>query len=295
MSDPWGTGTYALWSRSFVDMTSEQRRKQARVVEDLGFRALWIPGEMRTGSEVLDICDELLAATDELGVATGILNLWLSDSDQVAAWAQVARTKYPGRHRLGIGAGHEPAVKATGIGWRSPMEMMGHYLDSLTGGSAPVPPGELILGALGPRMLALSRERAGGAHPYLVSAELTRRAREILGRDAFLAPEVKVVLDADADRSRDVARSALRASLTLPNYRRSLKRLGFGEEDWQAGASDRLVDEVVVWGDDEAIRRKIQGYFDAGADQVCVHLVGTDGIDPGPGAWKAIAEILALP
>jgi probable F420-dependent oxidoreductase len=95
----------------------------------------------------------------------------------------------------------------------------------------------------------------------------------------LLAPEQMVVLDTDADRARGVARDALRIYLPgLPNYVNNLRRLGFTDDDFAAPLSDRIVDAVVAWGDEDAIRARVQAHHDAGADHVCVQIL--PGADP---------------
>jgi hypothetical protein len=60
-------------------------------------------------------------------------------------------------------------------------------------------------------------------------------------------------------------------AMTLPSYRENLKWLGFGDEDFDNGYSDRLIDAIVAWGDEHAIRRRIEAHFAAGADHVCIY------------------------
>jgi alkanesulfonate monooxygenase SsuD/methylene tetrahydromethanopterin reductase-like flavin-dependent oxidoreductase (luciferase family) len=66
--------------------------------------------------------------------------------------------------------------------------------------------------------------------------------------------------------------------LALPNYCRNLARFGFGEKDIAAGGSDRLVDAVVAWGDEERIAARIREHHDAGADHVCIQPLDPDGL-----------------
>jgi probable F420-dependent oxidoreductase len=140
-------------------------------------------------------------------------------------------------------------------------------------------------------MLALARDRTAGAHPYLVTAEHTRWAREVLGTGPLLAPEVKVVLDDDPDRARAIGRQHLAIYLTLPNYTNNLRRLGFDDKDLSEGGSDRLVDAVVIWGDRDEIAARVREHLDAGADHVCVQL-----LDDNPGlpraGWRELAALL---
>jgi len=155
-------------------------------------------------------------------------------------------------------------------------------------GSEVEPP--IVLAALRPKMLALSAELADGAHPYFVPPEHTARAREILGKGKLLAPEQKVLLQTDPAKARGVARAAMKIYAGLPNYQNNLRWLGFGDADFAGGCSDRLVDAIVAWGDEDAIRRRIQAHFDAGADHVCIQPLHPDGL---PIPHREVLELLA--
>ena len=69
----------------------------------------------------------------------------------------------------------------------------------------------------------------------------------------------------------------LAMGLTLPNYQRSLMRLGFEAKDFADGLSDRLVDAVVAIGEAEDIRRRLDAHAEAGADHVCIHPLHPEG------------------
>jgi alkanesulfonate monooxygenase SsuD/methylene tetrahydromethanopterin reductase-like flavin-dependent oxidoreductase (luciferase family) len=155
-----------------------------------------------------------------------------------------------------------------------------------------VPAGDRMLAALGPRMLELARDRAGAAHPYLVPPAHTALAREVLGPDSALAPEQAVLLDSDPFRGRERARSFVSDYLALPNYVRNLRRLGFTEDDFRGGGSDRLVDALVARGDEEAVARRVREHHDAGADHVCVYVIGGAGETLQLGAWRRLAPAL---
>jgi probable F420-dependent oxidoreductase len=144
---------------------------------------------------------------------------------------------------------------------------------------APEPPEKplTILAALGPRMLALSAELADGAHPYNVPPEHTAEARRILGPGKLLCPEVWVLLETDPEKARSAARQALAPYLKLDNYVNNWRRLGFGDDEMAGGGSDRFIDANVAWGAEEAIRRRIQEHWDAGADHVCIQSIHPDG------------------
>ena len=138
-----------------------------------------------------------------------------------------------------------------------------------------MPKNRRVVAALGPQVLKLSASRAAGAHPYLTTPEHTAQARELIGPDAFIAPEHKVVLTTDAEKARAVGRKALEIYLNLTNYLNSWKRLGFSDEDVAKPGSDRLVDAVVAYGTVDAIASRLKEHLDAGADHVPVQVLTT--------------------
>jgi probable F420-dependent oxidoreductase len=193
------------------------------------------------------------------------------------------RRDHGARFLLGIGIGHPQAVEE----YRRPLTTIRRYLDALD--ELGVPRDERILAALGPRMLELARDRTLGAHPYFVSVEHTRVAREILGPGAVLAPEQAVVLERDPERARALARTHVSRYLQLSNYTNNLLRTGFTEDDLRDGGSDRLVDGIVAWGDEAAIRARIDEHRAAGADHVCIQVIhGRAGELPLP-EWRALS------
>jgi probable F420-dependent oxidoreductase len=122
-------------------------------------------------------------------------------------------------------------------------------------------------------MLKLSARRSAGAHPYLTTPEHTATARELMGPDAFLAPEHKVVVTTDAEKARAVGRKALEIYLNLTNYLNNFKRLGFTDEDLARPGSDRFVDAVVAYGTTDAIAARLKEHLAAGADHVPVQVL----------------------
>src|SRR5436309_2522664 len=96
-----------------------------------------------------------------------------------------------------------------GIGIWSGELRYGDAAEVLDAASPTVPADRRVLAALGPKMLELARDRAGGAHPYLVTPEHTQVAREALGPGPLLLPEQHVVFETDAGRARAVAREGL--------------------------------------------------------------------------------------
>jgi probable F420-dependent oxidoreductase len=240
----------------------------AAELERLGFGTLWLGG---SPSGDLAIVEEILDATSTLTVATGIVNVWAEPAETVAASYHRIAAKHPDRFLLGIGASH----KLMNSQYEKPYSKLVSYVDELT--AAGVPKSGLALAALGPKVLQLSAERTAGAHPYLTTPEHTKQARDILGEGPLLAPEIAVVLSTDVAESRAIAREYLRLYLQLPNYTNNFLRLGFTEEDFADGGSDRLVDALLPQGGPDVVLAKVAEHHVAGADHVNIQVLTADG------------------
>src|SRR4051812_30993550 len=225
------TGT-GVWSPSLRHHPDRGAAADAAAeLESLGYAAIWLPGfGPRT---VFDAAGDLLRATSSVTVATGILSIWNADPQWVAAERAELHDAYDGRFLLGLGVSHARLVDRDEPGrYRRPLAQMRAYLDSLDAAAPTVLPEARVLAALGPKMLGLARERTLGAHPYLGTPEHTRIAREAVGPEKLVAPELGVVLERDAGRAREIARGFLDPYLGLPNYANNLRRLGFEDADF---------------------------------------------------------------
>lgn len=258
-------GSYGVWHAGAVSP------ELAVEIERLGYGALWL-GASPT-ADLSDV-DRLLDATETLVVATGIVNIWSAPADEVARSYQRIAARHADRFLLGVGVGHPEATTE----FTKPYEALNAYLDVLD--AAGVPKERLALAALGPRVLRLAAERTAGAHPYLVTPEHTRQAREILGAGVLLAPEQKVVLETNPGRARAAGTSTLRRYLGLTNYVSNLRRLGFTEDEVRGDGSDRLFDAVILHGETAQIAAGVRAHLEAGADHVCVQIVGTEDVLP---------------
>ena len=249
----------------------------ARAIEQLGFSALWF-GEAPGGKEAFSRAATLLAATETLVVATGIASIWGRDPLNTASAIRTVGEAFPGRFVAGLGISHPPAVAERGAQYGAPLRAMADHLDRMHAVEHRSPPPDepvpVLLGALRPGMLELARDRADGAHPYFVPVEHTRRARQILGPERLLAPELAVVLESDPIEARRLARLHTGSFyLTAPSYVANLRWLGFEDDDVAGDGSDALVDAVVAWGDEATIVARIREHLDAGADHVCLQPV----------------------
>ncbi|KHO23163.1 LLM class F420-dependent oxidoreductase [Mycolicibacterium setense] len=238
--------------------------QQLRDIEGLGYGAIWAGG---SPPAELEWIDPILAATSTLQLATGIVNIWSAAAGPVAESFHRIEAAYPGRFLLGIGVGHREAIGE----YRKPLDALTDYLDKLD--EYGVPRHRRVVAGLGPKVLQLSAARSAGAHPYLTTPEHTAQARELIGPDAFLAPEHKAVLTTDADKARAVGRKALDIYLGLTNYLNNFKRLGFTDEDLAKPGSDRFIDAVVAHGTVDEVAARLRQHVDAGADHVPVQVL----------------------
>lgn len=252
----------------------------AKRAEAWGYGALWMPEAL--GRESFSASAWLLANTSLMAIATGIANIYARDPYSAAAAQKGLNEQSGGRFLLGLGVSHIPLVEGLRKHtYGKPVATMRAYLQAMaTVDYKSVPPSsppKTVLAALGPKMLELAATHADGAHPYNVPPEHTEQARAILGAGKLLCVEQGVVLETDPAKARAVARQFLSLYLGLPNYVDNWRRLGFSDADFSGGGSDRLIDAVIAWGDEKAIRARIDQHWEAGADHVCVQALGAAG------------------
>ena len=283
-----GTG---IWSTSLRYGDAGEAATLAAELEALGYSALWIPD---IGGDLFGPLGNLLGATTTATIATGILIVWMHTPEEAAAEHARLHAEHGPRFLCGIGISHRPLIDhANEPGtYRKPLETMAVYLDGLDAAPTPLAPQDRVIAALGPKMLELARTRTAGTHPYLVTPELTHNARAGIGLDGLVASEQGVVLETAPTRAREIARQHLATYLNLPNYSNNWKRQGFTDSDLADGGSDRLVDALVVWGDEATIAARVQEHRDAGADHVCIQVL-TDNLGAFPAdQWRALAPAL---
>jgi probable F420-dependent oxidoreductase len=287
-------GRVGIWGRQLREADPGEIGEATVELEELGYGALWVPGGMEPNRQVFDDVDRLLRATRRTPVATGIVNTWLHEPDALTAEYQTLEAAHRGRFLLGVGISHRPLMDRVEAGrYDRPLAAMQRYLDGLDAQPSPVPPERRAIAALGPKMLAVSRDRTAGTHPYIVPPAHTRFARSILGPEPLLAPGVPVVLETDPHTARTLARSFLHNPYSrLPNYSNAWLRHGFTEADLADGGSDALVDGLVLWGDEATVADGVRAHHDAGADHVCLHVIDEDRARLPREQWRRLAPAL---
>ncbi len=276
-------GRIGVWIGAFSVAPAAEARPAAREIDELGYDTLWYSEGLGTRESFTNGA-VLLGATSRIRVASGIANIWGRDAVAAASAARVLADGFDDRFLLGLGVSHPRQVDPRGHRYEKPVARMSAYLDAMDddpfvspdGTGAARPPVPRVLAALRPPMLRLAAEKSLGALTYLVPVEHTRRARELMGPDALLIAEQKVLLASDPAEAHARARAAIAWYLDTPNYVDNLRSLGFSDADFEHGGSDALVDALVAVGDDEAVRARVQEHLDAGANQVAIQPLGDD-------------------
>jgi probable F420-dependent oxidoreductase len=266
-------GRVGAWTFTFDGRAPGMIAADVAAIEGMGFSALWMP-EGGASNDILTNLGWSLASSDRLTVASGIANISAREPEVLARGAAFLGEAYDERLVLGIGVGHEYTTIRRGMDWDRPLERMQRYLDVMDAEEL-ARPAPRVLAALGDGMLRIAATRALGAHSYFVPVSHTERARSVLGPDPVLVVELGVMPGAEAATARAWGRAWAESYLELPNYANNWRRLGFGDDDVARQGSDRLLDAAFVWGGSEAIAARVREHLDAGADHVCVQVIGT--------------------
>jgi probable F420-dependent oxidoreductase len=280
-------GRFGVWSAELRVGDPVALGAVAAELTDLGYATLWLPG--RT-NDLFDVADQYLRAAEHLVVASGVASIWNYGASSAATATARLTEQHGERFLLGLGVSHGPLVNdERSAPYRHPLALMEHYLDELDEAGPGTP---TVIAALGPRMLELTRRRSRGTHSYLVTPAHTALARQALGPDQIVAVCQTVTIESDPAQARSVLRGELSTYLRLPNYVNNWRRLGFGEDEFSDGGSDRLIDSLFVWGNAAAIAARLREHLDAGATHVCIKAVGGNGTDPPIEQWRMVAEAL---
>ena len=288
--------TVGIWTSAHELTLPTATSDVARTIESLGYAALWFPEAW--ARESLTSATLLLSATSRLHIATGITNIWGRDAVATVNAARTLNAAFNERFVLGLGVSHRPLVeRLRGQVYESPLQTMRRYLDAMDAAPMHAPEGQQpyprVIAALGPQMLLLGGELADGVHTYLVDVEHTAIARSHVG-DKFIAVEQAVVLGGDRDEFLRRAHTYLEFYTGLENYRANWRRMGFGDEDFVRGGSDRLCDAMVVHGDADAIVGAVDAHRAAGANHVCLQVLGEAANEAPLAEWRALASAFNL-
>lgn len=299
-----------------------------RYAEEKGFEAVW-QAESRLVRDAVVPMAAYAAVTDRIKVGSGVINNWTRNIGLLASTFLTLDDLAPNRVICGIGAWWDPLAKNVGIERRQPLLAMretvdllrrllnmervtyeGEFhqvndieLDVVHGRKEPrnVP---IMIGATGPKMLALAGEIADGVvlnycvpvayndtaiEQLAVGAERAGRSLDDIDRPQLVVCSV----DEDRERALDTSRELLTQYLAQqPHIARASEVsqdivdqiqsiLGWPathEQILQAKhlVPDDLVERITASGTPEDARRKVQEYVDHGATCPILYPVGGD-------------------
>ncbi|WET76532.1 TIGR03564 family F420-dependent LLM class oxidoreductase [Amycolatopsis sp. QT-25] len=249
-----------------ADLTAEAAKAKAR-----GYHSAWT-NQQPGGWDPIAVLAAMPDSPPELG--TAVVPTYPRHPVVMATEALTAQALTGGRFTLGIGPSHEWVMTGQfGLPYEAPARHTREYLevlrpllrgehvkysgrfftiDTQLAITAPEPP--VLVAALGPRMLEVTRELADGTiglwlQPRLVADYLVPR----LGDGARVVMSVPVSVTTDPDGVRENFARDLAIVNELPAYRAALDRGGL------SGPGD-----TVVAGDEEAVAAELRRYADAG-------------------------------
>ena len=294
-------GPAGVWS-NFDRLPAAEVVAFARAADAAGYDAFWT--QETAGRDPFALLGHLAAETSRIRLGVGIAVIYGRDAVSMRAGAATVHELSGGRMLLGLGASHRDTVsEVRGHEYRGPLTAMREYLAAYQAADyrGPQPHGAppVVLAALREKMLALAATQADGAFPYLVPQSYVAAARRRLDDAASTAGRPRpilvvsqaVLLEADADRARGAARRYLDRYLSLPNYLANLREAGFADEELERPGAERVVDALVAWGDESAVRARLLAILEAGADHVALIPLPAEGQH----ADRATMEALAPP
>jgi F420-dependent oxidoreductase-like protein len=237
--------------------TPEQIIRQAQRAEEDGFSSLWFTSGVGADPMVAMALAGRATATVELGTAimqTYACHPVLQASRSIAAATAIGT---PGRFTLGVGPSHEVFVEGMlGFSYDHPGQHTEEYVEvlapllrgervSVAGeefrvNAGPIPGAteagvQLLISALGPRLLRVAGTHADGTVLWLANARaiadhITPRIQKAARQAGRPTPRVvaglPVAVHDDVDEARAAAAEQFSIYASLPNYLRLLERGG---------------------------------------------------------------------
>jgi F420-dependent oxidoreductase-like protein len=272
------------------------------------------------GPDAMCLFAAAAARTSRIGLGTSIVPTFPRHPLALVQQALVVAALAPGRFRLGVGPSHRATIEGMyGLDFGRPLGHLREYVTVLKGalqagpfdhqgkhfrvrGSVAEPPGvPVMISALRPASYRLAGEVADGALAWICPLPYLRdRARPALLEGARAAGRTPpplvghcfVAVHDDVAAVRQTAHERLAYYARAPFYQEMFAQAGFPEAR-QGAMSDPMLDAVVVHGDEAAVRRQLEAYFQAGVDEVIasVLVVGDDRRASMERTMKAVAGL----
>jgi alkanesulfonate monooxygenase SsuD/methylene tetrahydromethanopterin reductase-like flavin-dependent oxidoreductase (luciferase family) len=243
--------------------TADRAIEQAEDAEKAGFHSLWYPGAVSGDPLVQMALAGRATTTIELG--TSVLQTYPCHPTLQATRIQSVAAAVGRPVTLGVGPSHQMVVEGLGLSYAHVGQDTEDYVRTLAGLLRDETP--LLLAALGPRLLRVAGELAGGTILWMANARAIESyvrphiSRAATGAGRAEPPRIvaglPVAVHDDVHEARAAGSEQFGMYGTLPNYQRILAR---GEIDSPA--------EAVIVGDEKAVTEQIGALFEAGATDV---------------------------
>jgi alkanesulfonate monooxygenase SsuD/methylene tetrahydromethanopterin reductase-like flavin-dependent oxidoreductase (luciferase family) len=269
-----------------------------QLAEEKGFEAILV----NEGRGDALACSEAIAlGTSRIKVGTNIANIYFRHPFLAALTAATIAELSEGRLVLGLGISHRPLIESLGMKMEQPRQYMREYVRTVKNTLAGKPfgaffrprpsahPVPLYVAAVTVESAEVGGELADGIMPFLPArsylTQLVAAARSAARRAGNeLSPldcivSIPTFISDDLEQARSAARYNLAFFAQLPFYRKQWRRCGFVDEvnslqeawkrnDRRAAAalvSNRMVDEVCVFGPPSLCREQLAAFHEAGA------------------------------
>ena len=292
---------------------AKQAVEQVKQAEAAGIPAVWaISGR---GFDLLPAWAAAAVQTERVLLGTAIVRTWtrhpIGFAQEALAFEQLA----PGRLRLGIGTtGRSAAEHMYGARFDKPLTHLREYLTTIRAllhegavdfagefvtarAAIPHPVGTPVLAAAaGLRAFALCGELSDGAiswvapRSYLVEQALPalRNGAEKAGRrPPPLIAHVPVAVNEDAQAARVLARGQLAGYAGSVHFTGTWAAAGYTVAE---GYSDALLDDLLVYGNEEQVAAGLRRWLAAGVDEVMAQPL-IDPNDPDGSIARAFAAV----
>ncbi len=271
--------------------------EDGKAAEAQGFSSFWFP-QVPGYLDAMTAVALLGQVTDRIEIGTAVVPIQTRHPLIMAQQALTTQVACSGRFTLGIGPSHHWIVAdQLGLPYDRPARLVSDYLEVLHAAfagpgvvsvdnatfrvnspvdvtDAPVP---VLLAALGPAMLRLAGERAGGTVLWMaderaigeyVVPRLAAASRAPGGNGIRVVAGVPVALcsSGEVDGARAYASEVLGHADFSPNYVRLLEH---------GDATD--VGDTMAAGDESAVLARLRRYRDAGVTDLAVRVVPLGG------------------
>jgi probable F420-dependent oxidoreductase len=275
-----GVNLGKLGTFAYLDsLNGSQTVEFAQKVEQLGYSVLWFPETF--GRDPFAIASHLLSNTKTLILATGIANIWKREPVTMIGAARTLAELFPGRFILGLGVSGGPFMARHDLPYERPYSHMREYLAKMKAATyMATPPKQdppIVLAALLPKMLQLAAAETRGTVTAFVPPEHIAKMRAAVRPETWICAQQVVMLETDATKARTAACAFLKTYLSSPNYQKNFRLMGFQDADLADGGSDRFVDAIVAWGNEDKLRERVAAHYKAGATQVQLSAIRSAG------------------